>query len=1512
MAILSGATFTDATTGGLTIFATNHGTGDTGATAMVNNAGTFTKSGGAATSTISTLFNNSGTVNITSGTLNLSGGGTDVGALYQSAGTIEFGGGTRTLDATSSITGNALFAGNAATVTTVNGGVGTGLMTITAGTVNFNGAVSTGAFTQTGGELSGSGSLMVTGAANFSGGTQSGSATTLAQGGVAFTSAAFGLDGGRTLRLGGSSSASGTSVTINLNNTNPNTSVSDLGSGTLTILSGATFNDQTTGAGLQILATNRGGSDTGAAAAVNNAGTFTKSGSAGSSVSTLFNNTGTVNVQSGTLNLSGGGNDIGAIYSGAGTLEFGGGTRSFRGNNTITTSTLDNLGTMSLLNGTLAVLGSLVGTGSITIGSNSLLELGGASAQKVTFLTSNGSLKLDQPSTFTGTITGLAVGDVIDLVGTQAQTATINGSTLTIKNSGGTTIATYNIAGALTGNAFVTYSDGAGGTDLILIGAAPNVLTSPPPIDAGSINPAPSATAPVYELSGASITGPGGHGLNLVTTDTNTADTLTVQMDAASSISVSGNTANGLNLQTSGANIVVNTAGPISASGAGGTGIFANVQAGNGSVSVNTLANVSGASDGIRAFTNSNGTGSVNVYAGQNVTITGTAFVGIYASTLGSGDVSVSTAPGDMIASGSAGIIAENYSTSIAASAQSSIDVTASGTINSGPTGFSNGNRPSGILAGYFPGGNASSFNPSVFGDVNVINFANITASGFSGIFGYNYGTGNITLNDGPNTTITNTIATSAGYGITATNYGPGNISISTSPGDVITTSSAGVVGASYATAVPATGSIVINTSGAINSGVTPLNSGGTVAGVLGIYVGGTSNPANPPNPAVFGNITIDNSANVKAAGGDGIRAQNYGVGNITIIDEPNTNITATGDSSSRYGIFAQNLGPGNILVATSAGDIINSASAGIQAVNNAASVSPGTSVVVTANGTINSGTVPSGNGTPAAGILAGYNFNTNPDPNVVGNVIIDDFASITAPSGTDGIRGFNYGVGPGTVSVIAESAAVISAGRFGIAANGNSTVGISVVSSGVVSGGTAGISVGAVTNGTLNGNVDVEVIGGSVSSPTTAIQINTSGVVSIVNDGQIIHGTVAGPSATGIAISDTSGNVTIDNSNLIVGDVALATTTFDNHSGATWNVSGSNTFGAGANTIINDGTINVLGNSSFIATGTLNITGSGSVTIADGATLEIGGSIAASQTVTFSTTTTTETLKIDQSLTAPFNAHISGLTGSPNDVIDLADLTYGPNTTAVYTPITSTSGTLTVSDGNPVNPHTVILNLTNYTGTGSFTTSSDTSHGGAGGTWVVDPPAEQEIASGTFVFKDLSDAQTATVSPANGGVGYVGSLSVDAPNKSNGQETVDWHFNLDQATVKQTVTQTYNVAVTDVHPDGTSSTITQAYSLTIGGPGNDSFVFKPGFGADTIVNAKSSDTIELDGFSSISSIDELQTLLHEAQTGQVQTLFQTANAGHDTVINLGNNDVITLENVHLADLHSSNFIIHV
>ena len=88
----------------------------------MNNAGTFTKSGSAATSTISTLFNNTGTVDVQSGTLNLSGGGTDVGAIYKGAGTVNFSG-ERGRWTASSITRKCDLQRRQ---TTVNGGTGTG------------------------------------------------------------------------------------------------------------------------------------------------------------------------------------------------------------------------------------------------------------------------------------------------------------------------------------------------------------------------------------------------------------------------------------------------------------------------------------------------------------------------------------------------------------------------------------------------------------------------------------------------------------------------------------------------------------------------------------------------------------------------------------------------------------------------------------------------------------------------------------------------------------------------------------------------------------------------------------------------------------------------------------------------------------------------------------------------------------------------------------------------------------------------------------------------------------------------------------------------------------------------------------------------------------------------------------------------------------------------------------------------------------------------------------------
>ena len=121
---------------------------------------------------------------------------------------------------------------------------------------------------------------------------------------------------------------------------------------------------------MTVSATNRGGADTGATAAVNNEGTFTKSGSAATSqISVALNNSGIIDVQAGTLNLTG-------ATSNTGTLEADGGT--------------------------LFVSGSVGGSGLISAGG--LLPVGGASSSiDVNFAAaSTGTLRLDHALNYAG------------------------------------------------------------------------------------------------------------------------------------------------------------------------------------------------------------------------------------------------------------------------------------------------------------------------------------------------------------------------------------------------------------------------------------------------------------------------------------------------------------------------------------------------------------------------------------------------------------------------------------------------------------------------------------------------------------------------------------------------------------------------------------------------------------------------------------------------------------------------------------------------------------------------------------------------------------------------------------------------------------------------------------------------------------------------------------------------------------------------------------------------------
>jgi hypothetical protein len=81
---------------------------------------------------------------------------------------------------------------------------------------------------------------------------------------------------------------------------------------------------------------------------------------------------------------------------------------------------------------------------------------------------------------------------------------------------------------------------------------------------------------------------------------------------------------------------------------------------------------------------------------------------------------------------------------------------------------------------------------------------------------------------------------------------------------------------------------------------------------------------------------------------------------------------------------------------------------------------------------------------------------------------------------------------------------------------------------------------------------------------------------------------------------------------------------------------------------------------------------------------------------------------------------------------------------------------------------------------------------------------------------------------------------------------------------------------------------------VTVGGPGGDNFVFKPGIGLDTIVNFDPThDTIELDHFANIQSVQQLESLI-------------TSDAHGDAVIALGHHDSITVAGVTAAHLQQA------
>jgi filamentous hemagglutinin family protein len=304
-----------------------------------NRAGaTFNKSGTGTTTSFATAFDNTGNVNINSGTLQLSGGGTNTGNLTANAtGTIDFNAGTYTVTGgTVGGAGSVLFSGATANF---DGGTYnvTGATTMSDGSATFAAAAtgaSLGAFSEsggtftlntgdalaattlnlTGGTLGGSDTINAAGIVTWSAGTMTGSGATNATAGLAITGAStHALANGRTLSVAG-----GTAATW-------------VGAGGITLGGGAaitvagTFADNSTDGSVT--------SSDGTAASFSFSNTYTKSvsGTTTFGPGVAFNNTGgAVNVTAGVLRLSGGGTSTGN-FGGGGFIDFDAGTYNLNG-----------------------------------------------------------------------------------------------------------------------------------------------------------------------------------------------------------------------------------------------------------------------------------------------------------------------------------------------------------------------------------------------------------------------------------------------------------------------------------------------------------------------------------------------------------------------------------------------------------------------------------------------------------------------------------------------------------------------------------------------------------------------------------------------------------------------------------------------------------------------------------------------------------------------------------------------------------------------------------------------------------------------------------------------------------------------------------------------------------------------------------------------------------------------------------------------------------------------------
>jgi hypothetical protein len=325
--------------------------------AVFSNAGTFRKSGGTATTLLEATFDNTGTLDITSGTVRLAGGGTSTGSVtFANGGRLELNGSDYAFTG-GTLSGNGTIEVSANTAT-FGGTTGSANMKVSGtGTAHFTGNHNTsGALTLVAGNVEGTSTETATigGGLTWTGGTITAARVQSTGGGTIGAGGSKILGNGAQLSLAGSTTWTGDTVTTG---------------GGSAITNSGTF-DVTTDSALAHDTTS------GARSSFRNDGTFTKSSGAGGSakteVQTVFTNNGTVNANAGTLLLSGGGSNTGTLSTGNGArLELGSGF-------SLTGGTVNGSGTTAIVGTTTWSGGTMNGTGTTSVETGGTLTVSGS------------------------------------------------------------------------------------------------------------------------------------------------------------------------------------------------------------------------------------------------------------------------------------------------------------------------------------------------------------------------------------------------------------------------------------------------------------------------------------------------------------------------------------------------------------------------------------------------------------------------------------------------------------------------------------------------------------------------------------------------------------------------------------------------------------------------------------------------------------------------------------------------------------------------------------------------------------------------------------------------------------------------------------------------------------------------------------------------------------------------------------------------------------------------------